>query len=534
MKRRRLLLPLLLAAVGLAVLGAAAPARVKEGGRLVIGISAFGVIDPALVPDPSTNAAAPNILIAIWGLEDATCSMLFRYPATKPPSVRFDLVPEVAAGPPDLSPDRKTYTFMIRKGFRFSTGAPVTAASYARAIRRLRSPAINSPAKRYLQDVVGVEAVGNRLTIRLARKVPDFPARTTMPYFCPVQADLPIVPEGVGAPLPGSGPYYVAEFIPDQRVVLKRNRFYRGQREHHVDELVFEVGDDSATTTRKVEAGNRDVDLAVPLATLRELGAKYDVNDTRFFSVRSANLFYVFMNTERPLFRDNPKLRQAVNFALDRTAMLGVFGPYFGSRTDSYLPPGLPGYLDVHPYPVKSPDLAKARALARGNTRSAKAVYYACDNIGIRCLDHALVVQASLKEIGIDVQIKQLPYAAYVAKLGTRGEPFDITDELLIVPWVDPYQYVNGLLDGRTLQPTENLNISYFNSPHYNRLIDHAASLSGQARYDVYGKLALDIERNAAPMAAYATRNNRFFVSSRVGCVSVAAHGLDLAGLCLK
>jgi peptide/nickel transport system substrate-binding protein len=392
---------------------------------------------------------------------------------------------------------------------------------------------MKSPAAQYLQEVVGVEAVGDHLTIRLVRKVPDFPARMTMPYLCPVPTDLPIAPEGVGAPLPGSGPYYVAEFVPGSRVVLKRNPFYRGARPHHLDQLVFQV-DDSLTTTHKVESGERDVDLTVPLSTLPELVARYGVNKTQFYSVRSANVFYVFMNTEQPLFRKNPKLRQAVNFALDRSAMLRVFGPHFGTRTDSYLPPGLPGYLNVHPYPVKYPDLAKALALAHGHTREGKAVYYACDSLQIRCIDHAQVVQYDLKQIGIDVQIRQFPYPAYVAKLGTRGEPFDLTDELLIAPWVDPYQYVNRLLDGRTIQPTGNVNLSYFNSPHYNRLIDQAGSLSGRARYDAYGKLALDLERDAAPMAAYANRNNRFLVSSRIGCIGVAAHGLDLAGLCVN
>ena len=78
------------------------------------------------------------------------------------------------------------------------------------------------------------------------------------------------------------------------------------------------------------------------------------------------------------------------------------------------------------------------------------------------------------------------------------------------------------------------MNRSYFNSPQYNRLIDEAASLSGNARYAAYGKLAVDIARDAAPMAAFMDRNTRFLVSNRVGCVSVAAHGLDLAGLCLR
>jgi len=364
--------------------------------------------------------------------------------------------------------------------------------------------------------------------------VPDLPARMTMPYFCPVPPDLPIAPEGVAAPLPGSGPYYVAEFVRGSRVVLKRNPFYRGRRAHHLDQLVVQAGDLAETISRKVEAGEADVDLFVPLSRLSELGAKYGVNKTQFFSVRSANVFYLYLNTAGPLFRNNVKLRQAVNFALDRTALLNTFGPHFGSRTDSYLPPGLPGYLNVHPYPVKYPDLKKARALARGHTRSGKAVIYACDNINTDCTAKSQIVQYDLKQIGIDVQIESFPNPVWEAKLGARGEPFDLAIDKYVVAWVDPYEYVNVQLDGRTIQATGNLDRSYFNSAHYNSLIDQAGSLSGSARYDAYGRLAVDIARNAAPMAAFADRNTRFFVSSRVGCVSVAAHGLDLAGLCLK
>jgi peptide/nickel transport system substrate-binding protein len=520
---------------------------VKEGGALTIGLASFDFIDPALVLDPAASDAA-SVVAGTWGAEDASCAMLFRYPVTPPPAVRFDLVPEVATGYPALSRDGKTYTFTIRKGFRFSTGEPVTAQSYASAINRVLNPAMRSPGAVYLNDIVGAEsmqqgtartalgvkAVEDDLIIRLTKKVPDFPARTTMPYFCPVQKDLPIAPEGAGAPLPGSGPYYVSEFVRGKRVVLKRNAYYRGARPHHLDQLVFQVGDDPVTNTHKVEAGQVDVDLSAPVATLGELAAKYGVNKAQFFSVRSPAVFYVYMNTERPLFRNNPKLRQAVNFALDRTAMLQAFGGPVGSRTDSYLPPGLPGYLNVHPYPVRHPDLEKARALARGHTRGGKAVYYACDSVLRRCLAMAQLIQAALKQIGIEVEIKQFPVDVYAAKTRTRGEPFDLMDRRLDVAWVDPYQYVNVQLDGRTIQPTGNLNLSYFNSPSFNGLLDRAGSLSGRARYDAYGRLAVAIARDAAPMAAFIDRNTRFFVSSRVGCVRVGAHGLDLAGVCLK
>jgi ABC-type transport system substrate-binding protein len=540
MRQRRLLVSILSVGLGLVLLVAAASAghrAVKEGGMLVIEIRAFDFIDPALVPDPVLNGACGECTTAMWSVADATCAMLLRYPVNAPPIVNYDLVPEVATGYPALSRDGKTYTFSIRKGFRFSTGEPVTAANYVRAFQRVLDPTMNSPAARYLQDVTDVKATGSHLIVRLTKRVPDFPARLTMPYLCPVPTDLPIAPEGVGAPLPGSGPYYVAEFVRNSLVVLKRNPFYRGTRPHHLDQLVVRVGIDPIVTTHKVETGDADVDLAVPLATLAEVAAKYGVNKGRFFSIRAADMFYTLMNTERPLFRNNPQLRRAVNFALDRTAMLRVVGARFGSRTDSYLPRGLPGYRDVQPYPVKYPDLAKAEALARGHTKSGKAVMYVSDNILLGARGHAEVVQYDLKQIGIDVEIKYFPTVIRDAKVATRGEPFDLANVRVNVAWVDPYQYVDLLLDGRTIQATGNTNRSYFDSPHYNRLMDRAARLSGQARYDAYGKLALDIARDAAPMAAYIQRNTRFFVSSRVGCVratGAAAHGLDLAGLCLR
>jgi ABC-type transport system substrate-binding protein len=539
------------AAAGLAPSDTRAAVRLdgaKDGGTLTIGVRSLDYIDPALaLPFVGGSTTA----LVSRGLTDATCALLFRYPVAPPPAVRYDLVPEVAAGYPALSLDGRTYTFTIRSGFRFSTGARVTAASYADAINRNLDPAMRSPAEQYLQDVVGADAVhrgttktasgirvaGNRLIIRLTRRVPDFPARMTTPNFCPVPAGLPVDPEGVGAPLPGSGPFYVAEFVRGSRVVLERNSFYRGSRAHHADRLVFRIGDDAVANTDKVEAGDVDVDLSVPLARLVEVAANYGVNKRQFFSIPSTAQFYVFMNTESPLFKNNVRLRQAVNFALDRTALLADLGPgsLFGSTSDSYLPPGLPGSLDVHPYPLKHPDLRRARALARGHTRSGKAVYYACNDVGLACLKVAETVQANLKAIGIDVEIKSaFPYTIKAAKTATRGEPFDLTDDRYDVPWVDPSQYLNVLLDGRTIQATENMNISYFNSAHYNKLIDRADSLSGRARFEAYGKLAVDLARNAAPMAAFISRNLRFFVSSRVGCVTAGAHDLDLAGLCLK
>jgi peptide/nickel transport system substrate-binding protein len=550
---RRVLLASVMLALGSGLLSTAAfeataspdQGATRSGGTLLIAIPDFDFIDPALARP--VGDAAP--LVATWPVEDATCALLMRY-AVRTSPIRYDLVPEVAARYPSVSHDGKTYTFTIRKGYRFSNGAAVTAQSYASAIRRLLNPAMQSPAAPYLEEIVGADAVqqgkaqsasgvkatGDRLIIRLTKRLPDFPARMTMPYLCPVPANLPILPEGVGAPLPGSGPFYIAEFVRGSHVTLSRNRFYHGPRVRHLDRIVVEIGDDPETITRKVEANEVDLTLGVPFSRRAELVARYGVNKSRFWSFAAPVMFYVAMNTERPLFRNNVKLRQAVSFAIDRRALFAPFGAAgaVGAVTDDYLPPVMPGYINARVYP-KRPDLENARALARGRTRSRKAVFYTCDNIVLACRLHGQIVQSNLKQIGIDVEIKEFPNAQLFAKIGTRGEPFDLLLFRHDVTWVDPAQFVRPLLDGRTIKATGNTNRSYFNSARYNRAMDQADRLSPAARYQAYARLAVDIATNAAPLAAFATRNANFFVSTRVGCIVPAAHETpDLAALCLK
>src|SRR5215211_8006744 len=133
---------------------------------------------------------------------------------------------------------------------------------------------MKSPGADYLQEVKSVKAAGTKLIVHLKKRVPDFPARMTMPYLCPVPTALPIDPEGVPAPLAGSGPYYVAEFVRAKQVVLKRNPVYRASRSRHVDQLVVQV-EDLQVVSRKVEAGEMDVDEAVPLFRLEELYRRY-------------------------------------------------------------------------------------------------------------------------------------------------------------------------------------------------------------------------------------------------------------------
>jgi peptide/nickel transport system substrate-binding protein len=504
----------------------------------------FNVVYAPPEPLDTMDPAMANTQ-ASWALLDLTCARLMTYP-DKPPPAAFELVPEVAAAPPTVSRDGKTYTFTLRRDFRFSDGTPVDARAFARAINRTLAPGVRSLGTRYMEDIVGardvqagratsargVVARGYRLTIRLVQPLGDLPARTSMPFFCAVPPNLPADAEGRGK-FPGSGAYYVTEYRPAQRITIRRNRYYRGKRPHHVDGFDVDLTAGSPQEVlNRIEDGRADWGIVPPplyFAPERELVRKYGINrkDGQFHIKPGFTLRAFVLNMSRPLFRGNLRLRQAVSFAIDRSA----FGSgNLGARlTDQILPPTLPGFNDTKIYPLNKPNLAKARQLARGQLRGGKAVLYVYDQpltLGI-----GQILKQQLEPIGLEVEVRGIPGAAINTRLATPGEPFDMT--FLVTPnvdYYDPYAFLNLLLESRFIGRT---NWSNLRSPKWDRRLRAASRLRGKTRLRAYGRLDVELARDVAPIAAAAYLNEPTLVSKRVGCVLLRP-ALDLAAVCLK
>jgi ABC-type oligopeptide transport system substrate-binding subunit len=147
----------------------------------------------------------------------------------------------------------------------------------------------------------------------------------------------------------------------------------------------------------------------------------------------------------------------------------------------------------------------------------------------------ALILQRDLRAIGLEAEIKLFDRRTLWAKLGNRDEPFDIGVVGWNADYADPYDFLNVLLDGRTIREVNNLNFSYFNRPLYNRKLDAASRLSGAARYRAYRRLDAELARHASPLAAVANVNFRDFVSARIGCFTYhPVYGPDLGAMCFK
>ena len=425
-------------------------------------------------------------------LLSAVCSSLTKL-ADKPLPAGFRVTPELASSFPKISRDGKTYVFTLRKGLRFSTGAPVTAADVAFTINRLLR--IHSPLTSAFTEIVGAQAVvdgkaarasgvvasGRKLTIRLLQ--PDggfvqYPAAS----LCVLPAGSPLAPSGMAPPVPSAAPYYVSEYVPGQRIVLKRNIYYHGPRPHHVDSFVFDLSVDDNQAIDDVVNGSADYGFAPNLVyagRAPELARRFGVNKNQFFVEPTAFIRMFVLNTSRPLFRDNVPLRRAINFAVDRPALVAQFGSYAETPVDHYLAPIMPGYRNVHVYPLRGPNVARARALARGHTRSGKVVLYVPTRATPQA--QAQIVKQDLKRIGLDVEIVSFPPGIYFDKLANLSEPFDMAWVGWLANAPDP-DVLNDLFDGSHIGTPGNANWSYFNSKKWNSALTRASQLTGSAR----------------------------------------------------
>ncbi len=485
-----------------------------------------------------------------WEIQYATGCKLLNYP-DKNGAASSQLQPEVATAFPTVSDGGKTYTFTIRKGYRFNTGQPVTAQSFADALNRDASSTFQSPAQAFLSDFVGANDVfagkartisgvvvdGNKLTISLLAPAPDLLARLAMPFFQAINPALAADrnPNGVNTPA-SCGPYYIADRIPNNSITIMRNRFYKGPRPHNVNEIDYKIGNSPVVIEQDVSSGTTDYAASgVPPTNYKSISDKYGVNKERFWVEPQLSVQYLAMNTSRPLFKDNIKLRQAVNWAISRAALLSQGGYYAGLLTDQILPPGMPGFKRVGAYPLQQTkqSIARAKQLAQGHTRGGTAILWTSTTNPAPL--QAQIYQQNLKAIGLDVQVQAFTRAVQIQKEGIKGAAFDFTTEGWAADYADPSDFVNVLLDGGNIQAANNSNVSYFDDPAYNKRMAQASLLFGDKRYSTYSGLDADITTDAAPWAARANSTNRIFVSANSGCFTYnAVFGVDLAALCLK
>jgi peptide/nickel transport system substrate-binding protein len=530
-------------ALGLALLGAACsmPQRDASGNGVRGGTLRVLSADDITGLDTATNYTPNGAAIA-----RAYARTLYGYNLTGPPDQDTVPVPDIASGPPQRSADQRTYTFRLRPGVRYAppVNREVTAQDFITAIQRFYDKTTPSPGQPYADLIAGAKRFGagkarsisglaapdaRTLQITLDQPAYDFLAILTLSLFAPVPGEYAAryqVGANYDGHVVGSGPYTRETYIPGQLVTLVRNPNWDPAtdplRRAWVDRIRITLDVKIASIQRAIDREDADLSLDSHVPQTRLAALRADPERSRRLSVNpTGNLLYLALGTHRAAGAiADVRVRQAVNYAIDkvayRDAVAGQFAPN-GELASTILAPGSLGYrpYDLYPTPGGRGDPAKAKALL------AKAGYPNGLTLGFVTLGSGRYaaarkpIEASLAKAGIDLKVK------------TYEVP-DLWEKSLNVPskrlehqlgqtiWNQDYlgdnarQTIVPMFDGR--YP----NISEYNNPAVNRLIDRALAEPDQTRRAaLWGEIDQRIMRDA-PLVPLLRETFSFQWASRV------------------
>lgn len=548
--RRKHMLPMFMLSMGAALLvaatavGVAASATHKaqhasskaalKGGVLRVDQSAgaFDTLDPGL-------AYVTND----WEVLYSTNLLLVNFP-NKPGKAGTQLYPEAAQSFPTVSRNGTVYTFHLRKGLRFSDGSPVTAAAYQRAWERILSPKMYAQYGTFDQlnsmvvgaqaftngkaaHISGIKAKGLTLSFHLTKPNPTFVSILGMQWFGAVKPNMPYTKSSGGIlKYPSAGPYYIATNQPGRLVVLKRNKYYHGARPANPNEIVINSypNSDGESALLQIEKGQVDFDMGgVPTDDVAKVAKQYGVNKPNGqFHVGSTSciLWEAFNNAKAPT--NNVDVRKALNYAIGRTPIIKLLGPFGGYASDQILVPGLPGYHKFSVY-GNYPNFGKAKQVGGSALKAAAStplnIYY--NQASAFRTSEAEFEQAQLKAIGLKANLQPSDPTSYYGPLETKATAegsngYNIAHSGWCADYFDPFDFINVNFDGRSITNTGNVDYFYFNSSAFNKQMDHAASLSGSARAAAYAALDKTLMTKYAPAFPLYVPTYRYMTAKRV------------------
>jgi peptide/nickel transport system substrate-binding protein len=232
------------------------------------------------------------------------------------------------------------------------------------------------------------------------------------------------------------------------------------------------IGDPSVALTRTLN-GTDDYDFQQPPSDrLAELQSN---NADQIKVYTPANTYYYFMNNRIAPF-NNLKVRQAVNYAINREALVRIYGG-LATPTENVLPPTYPQYKKLNPYPY---NLAKAKALIKAaGATGANVTVWTSNNTSRNAPQAGQYLQEVLKSIGLNAKLKQINAAVYWTTVGNQATKAQIGFADWYQDYPHPLDWFDVLLNGGRITQTHNNNYANFDNAAVNSKIDALKKQSG-------------------------------------------------------
>ena len=266
----------------------------------------------------------------------------------------------------------------------------------------------------------------------------------------------------------------------------------------------------------QIEKNQLDTDLAgVPSADVKTVSAKYGGPNKGQFHVGGdfCIIWEAFNNAKAPT--DNANVRKALNYAIGRRPIIAQLGPYAGTSSDQILLPGLAGYKKLNAYGAY-PNFAKAKQVGGSALNSSAPVNIYYNAASQSRTTEAEFEQAQIQHIGLKAHLEPSDPTDYYGPLETKGTDYNVAHSGWCADYFDPFDFINVNFDGRSIQPTGNVDYFYFNNSAFNKQMDQAASLSGAARAKAYANLDATLMTKYAPAFPLYIPNTRYLTAKRV------------------
>ncbi|MEX6505839.1 ABC transporter substrate-binding protein [Jiella sp. M17.18] len=406
------------------LLGASQAALAIERG----GILHYGRYADSLFLDPVLNDAN----VDIWILSNLYDTLIL--PTDDGKGLKPGLATKWKVADDGLSVD-----LTLRDGIEFSDGSKITPADVVWSLKRAADPK-NGIWNFLLESVKDVVANGdNGVTIKLKHPDPTILAALTvfnsaiMPEkqfeAAPGKTDADKAKAFAEHPV-GSGPFVLKSWQRGSTMELVKNEHYWAKGEDgkplpYLDGVTFELLPDDATRILKLQSGEIDGAELIPYARVAELKQADGIDMELFPSTRVAD---IIMNVrpkvggkDNPL--SNPKVRQALNYAANKQAIIGIVTHGVGTPMSSYMSSATPLHVGkgaVYPYDLaKAKELMKEAGFENGFSTSILVLAGSQDEIGT-----ATALQQMWSQIGVKLELQQVDNATRTQKY--RDGDFDM------------------------------------------------------------------------------------------------------------
>jgi peptide/nickel transport system substrate-binding protein len=374
----------------------------------------------------------------------------------------------------DVSPDQLVWTFHLRKGVTFHDGSPFTADDVVYSYRRIIDQQLANVDK--FSAVSGV-AAADPATVRITVKQPTPNLLTNLGGFKGMAiVQRKNVESGQIATHPvGTGPFAFQGQKSGESITLRANPAYWAGAPR-VSGVTFRFISEPSTALSALQAGEIDWTDSIPAQRVAQL--KDD--DSLTLAVTPSNDYWYFaLNEARPPWND-VRVRQAIAYAIDRSAVVQAtsYGTAVGNQLA--IPKGNPWYT---PYDTYRHDIDKAKSLLRDAGAAPKSLDMLVTSEYPETVTAAQIIADNLAPLGITVNIRTVDFATWLDE--QNNGHFD----MLMMGWLgnidpDDFYYAQHHTDGTS-------NAQKFSNGEVDRLLDAGrVETNRNARADDYAKAA--------------------------------------------